>query len=437
MALYLLSYLRRTNLYNLIIDMNPLQTTVETPPILPKSPALLTPGSEKLLLLVLAVIQFTHVMDFVVMMPLGDQLRRAFNINAREFGLLVSAYTFSAGTFGFIGSFFIDRFDRKTALLTLYTGFILGTFSCAIAPGYLFLMTARILTGAFGGMLGALVLVIIGDAIPFERRGRATGMVMSAFSFASSIGVPLALYIAAPDRLNWHGPFFILAGLSVIFLVLGFRSIPSMRGHLNGERKDPLATLKTIVRTPSQQWALAMMAVLMLSAFSIVPYLAMFIISNVGFKQSELFYVYLTGGIVGFFASILAGRLADQYGSARVFIISGVLAVVPMLIITNLGPTSIPVTLLVFAFFFIFNNARMVPATALVTSSVIPQTRAGFMSINAALRDITAGCASFIGGMIISQGPKGEILHFGLVGVFSAVTALSCVLIVRKIKSVG
>ena len=411
--------------------MIPIQTLAE------EKPVGLSPLRERLLLLILAVIQFTHIMDFVVMMPLGDQLRKAFAIDARQFGLLVSAYTFSAGIFGFMGSFFIDRFDRKTALLTVYAGFIVGTFSCAIAPTYGILMTARILTGAFGGMLGALVLVIIGDAIPFERRGRATGAVMSAFSFASSVGVPLALYVADPGRFNWHGPFFILAALSLVFLGVGIWSMPSLRGHLNGQRKDPLAAIKTIVSTPSQQWSLALMAVLMLSAFSIIPYLAMFIISNVGFKQSELFYVYLTGGIFGFFASLVAGRLADRYGSIRVFSVSCVLAVIPMLIITNLGATPIPVALAVFAFFFIFNNARMVPATALVTSSVAPQTRAGFMSINAALRDVTSGCASFVGGMIIAQGEGGRILHFGWVGVFAAVTALSCVWIVRNIKPVS
>lgn len=411
--------------------MNPIPTIVEKPPLV------LTPLRERGLLLILAVIQFTHVMDFVIMMPLGDQLRKAFSIDARQFGLLVSAYTFSAGICGFLGSFFIDRFDRKTALLTLYAGFIIGTFSCAIAPTYGILMTARILTGAFGGMLGALVLVIIGDAIPFERRGRATGAVMSAFSFASSIGVPLALYVAVPGRLDWHGPFFILAALSVVFLVAGFWAIPGMSGHLNGQRKDPLAAIKTIIHTRSQQWALALMAVLMLSAFSIIPYLAIFVISNVGFKQSELFYVYLTGGLVGLVASLVAGRLSDRFGSIRVFMVSCTLAVIPMLIITNLEQTSIPVTLLIFAFFFIFNNARMVPATTLVTSSVAPQTRAGFMSINGALRDVTAGCASFIGGMIIAEGEGGKILHFGWVGAFAAVTALSCVWIVRNIKPVA
>jgi predicted MFS family arabinose efflux permease len=411
--------------------MNHLQSTLDNPAIQ------LTPSRERLLLLTLGVIQFTHVMDFVIMMPLGDQLRKAFSINAPQFGLLVSAYTFSAGICGFLGSFFIDRFDRKNALLTLYAGFIVGTFCCAIAPTYLFLMTARVLTGAFGGMLGALVLVIIGDAIPFERRGRAMGAVMSAFSFASSIGVPLALYISHPRRLNWHGPFFVLAGLSLVFLLIAIRVIPRINGHLNGERKDPMAAIKTIISNPGQQWALLLMAVLMLSAFAIIPYLAIFVVSNVGFQQSELFYVYLTGGTVGFFASLLAGRLADRFGSTRVFTVSCVLAIIPMLIITNLGETPIPTTLLVFAFFFIFNNARMVPATTLVTSSVAPQTRAGFMSINAALRDVTAGCASFIGGMIIAEGEGGKILHFGWVGAFAAVAALSCVWIVRNIRQVS
>lgn len=148
--------------------------------------------SEKLLLFILAAIQFTNIVDFMIMMPLGPQLMRLFDISPRQFSLLVSAYTFSAGIFGFLAAFQIDKFDRKTALLFVYSGFLLGTFACALAPGYEWLIAARVFTGAFGGVLGALVLSVVGDTIPMERRATAMGLVTAAFSVASVFGVPLA-----------------------------------------------------------------------------------------------------------------------------------------------------------------------------------------------------------------------------------------------------
>jgi predicted MFS family arabinose efflux permease len=176
----------------------------------------LTKSSERWLLLTLALIQFTHIVDFMILMPLGPQLMRLFAISPREFGFLVSAYTFSAGISGFLSAFVVDRFDRKKILIWLYAGFTLGTLACALAPSYPVLLAARILTGCFGGVLAAAVLAVVADAIPMERRGAAMGIVTSAFSAASVLGVPLGLYLAS--LFDWHAPFIFLTGLSLLGL---------------------------------------------------------------------------------------------------------------------------------------------------------------------------------------------------------------------------
>jgi predicted MFS family arabinose efflux permease len=167
---------------------------------------------EKILLFILASIQFTSIMDFMIMMPLGPQLMRIFQINPQEFGFLVSAYTFAAGFSSFIGVFWIDNFDRKKALMNMYLGFLLGTLACALSPTYTILVLSRILTGLFGGLLMALVFSIIGDVIEEKRRGTAMGYVSTSFSLASVLGVPFGLFIAS--FWNWHAPFFFLRSRS-------------------------------------------------------------------------------------------------------------------------------------------------------------------------------------------------------------------------------
>ena len=187
--------------------------------------------NEKLLLALLATVQFTNILDFVIMMPLGPQLMPALSIGPRQFGLVISAYTFSAGTTGLAAAFFLDRFNRKTALLALYLGFGLGTVACALAPTYHWLLAARVFTGAFGGVLGSLVLAIVGDAVPESRRGQAIGIVMGAFSVASVLGIPFGLFLAS--RFSWHLPFLVLGGLSLIVWGVTYVVMPSMNGHVS------------------------------------------------------------------------------------------------------------------------------------------------------------------------------------------------------------
>jgi len=388
------------------------------------------------LLFILAAVQFTHVMDFVIMMPLGPQLMRIFSISPKEFGFLVSAYTFSAAISGFISTLFIDKFDRKNALLFLYAGFIVGTFCCAIAPTYVWLMVARILAGAFGGVIGALVFAIIGDAIPEKRRGAATGKVMAAFSVASIAGVPVGLYLAS--RLNWHAPFFLLTGLSIMILVIAFLVLPPLKGHLtNAIKNNPLNVIGEIVRNKNLVWALALMVMLTLAGFTVVPFISPYLVSNVGFSEDELAYMYMFGGLASVVTSQITGRLADKFGKQRVFIYMAIFSIIPILLLTNLKPVPHFLVLIITTTFFIGFGARFVPAVTLITSSVTPKLRGSFMSFNSSIQQLASGLSAFLSGLIIQKSVAGPLLHFNVIGIIASVATILCIFIIRKLKVVS
>ncbi|NEM97063.1 MFS transporter [Pontibacter burrus] len=410
---------------------NPHLHTAATGELVPKKEI-----REGLLIFTLAAIQFTHMMDFVIMMPLGPQLMRVFNISPGEFGFLVSAYTFSAAVAGFLSALFIDRFDRKHAMLGLYFGFTIGTLACALAPTYSLLLAARVVAGAFGGVLGALILAVIGDAIPEHRRGAATGKVMAAFSVASIAGVPVGLYLASVT--SWHAPFYLLAGLSFLVLIASFWLLPTMRGHLtNAVPQNPFMVLKEILQKRNLQWAMALMVTLTMSGFLVVPFISPYMVANVGFSETELSYIYLFGGIATVFTSQWAGRLADKHGKHRVFILSAVFSLVPILLITNLPPVQHYIALIVTTIFFILFGARFVPAMALITSSVEPKLRGSFMSINSSVQQLSAGVAAFVSGLIVQETASGKLEHFNLDGLLACVVTLVAVWVVRYLKAVG
>jgi predicted MFS family arabinose efflux permease len=389
---------------------------------------------ERLLLLTLAAINFTNIMDFMIMMPLGPQLMRIFNINTQQFGLVVSSYTFSAGFSGFCTAFFIDKFDRKRFLQVLYAGFLVGTLLCGLANTYELLMIARIFTGLFGGVLGAVILAIVGDVIPFDRRGQAMGFVMAAFSIASVLGVPFGLRIA--NQFGWNTPFLVLAFLALPVQFFIFKFVPNLSTHTQaGKQVQVLQVIKNITSSPNQRKAITLMMVVMFGHFSIIPFLSPYMVSNVGFTEGQLEQIYFFGGLSTIITSPLIGKLADRIGKLKVFTIFVSISIIPVLFITNMPRVDIWITLIATSVFFSVSSGRFIPAQAMVTATVEPQNRGSFMSIVSSMQQLSAGLAAYIAGLVVVKQSNGEMLHYNWVGLMSVAAAIVTLFLVRRITA--
>jgi DHA1 family inner membrane transport protein len=387
-----------------------------------------TPRQERQLLWLLAAVQFTHLMDFMLVMPLGPELMRVFDISTARFGALVSAYTLASAVMGVSGLFWLDRFDRKRALLTLYGVFIAATLACGLARSPTELLVARMLAGACAGLMGAGVMAIIGDLVPAERRGRAIGTVMASLGLSAVAGVPLGLGIAS--RLGWRGPFWCIGALAAcVWLCLLWR-LPPVRQHLAGpavgERRNPLAPLAA--PGLALGWLLTFSVVF--SSFLLIPYLGAYMVGNLGLRLEDLSWVYLGGGLATLFSARLVGQLADRHGPARVLGALLVGTMVPHVVFTHLSPSPLPMVMGVFILFMAMTSCRAIPTLALVTARVPPALRGRYLAVNMAASDAASGLSAWMSGLWIATAPEGALVGFGQVGWMAVgVTALSlCIL---------
>ncbi len=388
------------------------------------------------MLFVLATIQFTNIVDFLIMMPLGPQFMRIFSISPGQFGFVVSAYAFSAGISGVAAAFFLDRFDRRVAILALYAGLTLGTLCCGLAPNFTMLVAARILTGVFGGIIGAAVLSATGDLIPESHRGRAMGIIMSSFSMAAVAGVPLGLWLAS--RGGWHRPFLVLAGAGAVMWVIAARLLPPMRGHLQGParaRPHPLRHLREIAAPPNHRRAYALMASLTLAGMSVVPYLSAYAVANTGFREDQLFLIYLLGGACTLVSMNVIGRLADFHGKFRIFAIVALCSIATTLTFTHLPVVARPLLLAVTSCFMVFMSGRFIPAMAMITSSAEPRLRGGFMSLNTSVQQFASAFASLGSGLIVGQAADGRITGYGTIGFLSAGLVVVSIFLASRLRT--
>ncbi len=388
---------------------------------------------ERLILFVLATIQFSHTSDFVLMMPLGPQLMRVLSLSPEQFSLLLSSYTWSAGIAGFIASLFVDRFDRKHVLLLAYAGFLVGTFFCGIVDKYEWLLAARIVAGAFGGTLASGVFSILADVIPANRRGAATGVILSAFSIASVLGIPAGLFLAS--HYSWPMPFLAIAGLGVVVWVMAALRLPPLRGHLEEQTAGFGGELRYVVTNGAHVRAYLLTTFVIGGGFLVIPFVSPYLVSNVGLKESDLVYVYGLGGALTFFSSRWVGTLADRYGARRVYSVIAIASTLPIFLMSHLPRLPLALVLVVTGMFWVLVSGRWVPAMTLITSAAVPRVRGSFLSFNSSVQQIALGLATYVSGHIVQRAPSGELTHYGLAGWLAVVVTWSSVWLAGRVVS--
>lgn len=382
---------------------------------------------QKFVIAILAFLQFTIILDFMILSPLGAILMPALKVNASQFGTVVSAYAVSAALSGLLTAGFADKFDRKNLLLFFYCGFILGTLLCGLAPTYEFLLGARIVTGLFGGVVGSVVFAILTDLFPLYQRGRVMGILQTSFAASQVLGIPVGLYCS--NTWGWHMPFLMIVAISILAGGFIFMYLKPIDEHLKLQvDKKAYEHLLHTLNVPRYLLSFAATALLSLGGFMIMPFSSAFTVNNLGIHQEQLPMIYLITGIASILIGPLVGRASDRFGKLNTFIFGTLVSITMVLIYTHLGVTSLPVLIIVNTTMFIGIFSRMIPSQALMSAIPSAANRGAFMSVGASLQQLAGGVGSLVAGMIVVQESSGMISHFEIVGY--VVCALSLVTLV-------
>lgn len=397
--------------------------TVVNNPVTPELPAVVFSAYQKVVVGMLAFLQFAVILDFMLMSPLGAVIMPALAISPKQFGLVVSAYAFSAGLSGLLMAGVADRFDRKKLLLFFYSGFILGTLWCGLAQSFNTLLVARIVTGLFGGVIGSVVMAIATDLFVPQLRGRVMGLIQTAFAASQVLGIPIGLYLS--NRWNWHVPFFAMAALGVIGGIIVFWKMQPVASHLAlSQEHSPWMHLWHTVTEPRYLLAFATTALLTTGGFMLMPFSSVYVVNNLGISLEQLPTVYLITGLCTIFFGPMIGKAADAFGKFRVFTVGTIVSIAMVLIYTHLGTISLPMLIFINALMFVGIFSRMIPFQAMVSSVPVVTQRGSFTAISASIQQLSGGLASLVAGHIVTRGEHGELLHFDVIGYVVVGTSL-------------
>ncbi len=370
---------------------------------------------EVFVIAIVTIVQFTVVLDFMVLSPLGAILMPELNITPAQFGMVVSAYAFSAGGSGLLAAGFADRFDRKKLLLFFYGGFIIGTTFCAVAPDYHDLLLARIITGIFGGVLSSISFAIITDLFKLEVRGRVMGFVQMAFASSQVLGIPIGLYFA--NAFGWHSPFIMLVGICVVTGLLIIVFMRPIDAHLKiPSTRNPFQHLTKTISKSDYLRAFAATTLLATGGFMLMPFASAFSVNNLGITLKQLPMLYMVTGVFSMITGPLIGKFSDQVGKYNIFMVGSLVTMVVVGIYCNLGITPLWIVLALNVIMFAGVSSRIISSSALLTAVPVPQDRGAFMSINSSVQQISGGIATFIAGLIVVQTPNGKLEHYDTLG---------------------
>jgi predicted MFS family arabinose efflux permease len=369
-----------------------------------------------LVIVILALTQFTVVLDFMVMSPLGDMLMKSMDLTTTQFAFAVSGYAFSAGVSGIATAGFADRFDRKKLLLFFYIGFILGTLFCGLITTYPLLIAARIVTGVFGGVIGAISMAIVADLFALEKRGRVMGFMQMGFGASQILGIPISLYIA--NNYGWQSPFFMIVGLAtIVWLVIVLKMKPIVK-HLEVKSdRNALNHLWHTIKNRDYRIGFFATALLSVGGFMMMPWGSAFAINNLNVTAQQLPLLFMVSGVSALLIMPVIGRFSDKIDKFKLFAIASVWMIIAVIVYTNLTPVPLWIVLTVNVLMMIGMMSRMVPSMALATALPKLQDRGAFMSINSSLQQFAGGIAASVGGFIVVQKTKYSPLeHYDTLG---------------------
>jgi predicted MFS family arabinose efflux permease len=378
---------------------------------------------QSLLVALLAFVQFTIILDFMIMSPLGAIIMPALSITAGQFGVAVSAYAFSAGLSGILAAGFADRFDRKRLLLFFYLGFTAGTALCALAPNYHVLLLGRIVTGLFGGVIGSIVLAIITDLFPLYLRGRVMGFVQTAFAASQVLGIPVGLFLS--NHWSWHVAFGALVGLSIAAIAAVWLVMKPVNEHLRLKQdKTAFRHLIATVGQPRYTLAFGVTTLLATGGFMLMPFGSAFTVHNLGIDIVHLPTIYLVSGLFSIFTGPLVGRASDAFGKFPTFVFGSAMSVVMVLIYTHLGQVTLLTAIIVNVLMFVGIFSRMIPSQALISAIPVPSQRGSFSAISASLQQLSGGLGSVLAAAIIAENADGSLRHFDTLGYIVVATSI-------------
>ena len=398
-----------------------------------KPPAPPFSGYQKTVVAMLAFLQFAVILDFMLMSPLGALIMPDLKIGPAQFGLVVSAYAFSAGVSGLLTAGFADRYDRKKLLLFFYTGFILGTVWCGMAQSFESLLVARVVTGLFGGVIGSIVLAISTDLFPPAMRGRVMGLIQTAFAASQVLGIPAGIYLS--NQWNWHVPFLAMAAFGLAGGVLVAWKMQPVDAHLGQPQEhSPFMHLFHTVTEKRYLLAFCVTALLTTGGFMLMPFSSAYIVNNMGIDLQHLPTVYLVTGLCTIFIGPLIGRAADAVGKFRVFLFGTALSIAMVLIYTHLGHVPLWLLIVVNSVLFVGIFSRMIPFQAI--SSTVPSMtqRGSYNAISASIQQLAGGLASVAAGHIVTQAPDGHLEHFDKIGYVVMVTSLTAATLLWRLQ---
>jgi predicted MFS family arabinose efflux permease len=388
---------------------------------------------QSFLVALLAFVQFTIILDFIIMSPLGAIIMPALNITAAQFGVAVSVYAFSAGISGILAAGFADRFDRKRLLLFFYVGFTLGTALCALAPNYHLLLLGRIVTGIFGGVIGSVVLAIVTDLFALHLRGRVMGFVQTAFAASQVLGIPVGLFLS--NHWNWHVAFGAIVVLAIIAIVAVLLVMKPVDGHLKLKQdKTAFRHLIATVGQPRYTLAFAVTTLLATGGYMMMPFGSAFTVHNLGIDIVHLPTIYLISGLFSIFTGPLVGRASDAFGKFPTFVFGCAVSVVMVLIYTHLGQVSLTTVIVVNVLMFVGIFSRMIPSQALISAIPDASQRGSFSAVSASLQQLSGGLGSVLAAAIIAQNPDGTLRHFDWLGYVVVATSIASLILMYFVQ---